>query len=602
LLAGRQSDPHNSQSNIGTDKNTATLTKVSVMPETVDPNQTREFLRRFVAPTADFGTWATAEKYYRELAERPIESLEQFEKWMLDVSELDAAFDEEGTSRYIDSTRATDDSERERRHLHFIENVKPHREPWADKLRRKFVENAERFALPQKRYEVLERSIRNSVELFRQENVPLQVADAKLQVQYQKITGAMTVTYNGQEMTLQRLARFLEEPDRRVREEAFRLIVERYLQDAQPIDKIYEQMVKLRHQMAQNADCPDYRAYAFKAMERFDYTPEDCRAFHDAIEAVIVPAVGRLLEERRRKLKLEALRPWDLEVDPENRPPLRPFETDGQFKDGCSRVFHKVNRELGVIFDTMRSQGLLDLDSRKGKKPGGYMEVYRERRLPFIFMNAVGTEGDVRTLLHEGGHAFHAWACRNEPLLAYREYPIEFAEVASMGMEMLALPYLEQFYGTQTNRARKRFLEGIVRFFPFMARVDALQHYIYTHVDAGIEPWKDEWQRLTRRFSPAVDWSGLEQYDRHSWHRKLHFFEVPFYYVEYGIAQLGALQVWLNSKKDYEHAVALYRNGLALGGARPLPELFQAAGLKFDFSEKTLRPLIDAVMEEIDKL
>jgi oligoendopeptidase F len=448
----------------------------------------------------------------------------------------------------------------------------------------------------------LERSLRNAIELYREENIPLLTEDEKLRQQYQKITGAMTCTYDGREQTLQQMARYLEEPDRKVREEAWRLASDRFLRDADGLDEVYDQMVGLRARIARNADCRDFREYAFKGYERFDYTPADCLAFHEAIEKVVVPAAGKLAQERKGKLGLDTLRPWDMAVDPENRPPLRPFETDQQLADGCSRVFHSVNPELGRVFDTLRQRDSLDLGSRKGKAPGGYQATYDERRLPFIFMNAVGTENDVRTLLHEGGHAFHTWACRNEPLLAYRHYPMEFAEVASMGMECLALAHVEEFYGEESNRARKRFFMEMIQFFPWMARVDAFQHYIYTHVDDDAERRKHEWIKLTRRFSPHVDWSGLEQCDRHSWHRKLHFFEVPFYYVEYGIAQLGALQVWLNARKDYEHAVALYRNGLALGGSRPLPELFEAAGLQFDFSEKALRPLIEAVMEEIGRL
>lgn len=561
-----------------------------------------EFPRRFVSSDADFGRWENAEKYYKELAERPVQSLADFERWMLDFSELDAAFDEEGTRRQIEMTRQTDDPVREQRYLDFVENIYPQREPWHDQLRRKFVDLAKRFSLPPKRYEVLERSVRNAVELFRTENIPLQVENAKLSQQYQKITGAMTVTYRGEEMTLQRVARFHEEPDRKAREEAYRLGAERFLKDAAALDGIYDQMVKVRDQIAKNAGCGDFRTYAFKAKERFDYSPDDCLAFHDAIEKVVVPAVTRIQDSRRQKLGLERLRPWDLDVDPDQRAPLRPFEDVERLKSGCGKIFHRVDRELGAIFDTMRQRDLLDLDSRKGKAPGGYMSTYEERRLPFIFMNAVGSEGDVRTLLHEGGHAFHSWACRAEPLLPYRSSPIEFAEVASMGMEMLSYGFFEEFYGGETGRARRRFLEGIVQFFPFMARVDAYQHWVYTHVSANIEQRKDYWQGLTRRFSPNIDWSGIEPFDRHSWHRKLHFFEVPFYYVEYGIAQLGALQVWLNCRKDYTQAVAMYRNGLTLGGSRPLPELFAAAGCKFDFSERTLRPLIDAVMEELSKL
>ncbi len=562
----------------------------------------REFPRQYVAPDAIFDTWSAAETYYQELHDRPISSVDEFERWLIDFSEVDAVFDEEYVSRNIETTRATDDQEREKRFIDFIENVFPHREPWHEKLRQKFVELAGKFPLPQKRYEVLERSIRNAIKLFREENIPLQVEHVKLIQRYRQITGAMTATYHGEELTLQQLGRYLEEPERRVREEAYRLGADRFLRDAKALDDLYDEMVKLRDTMARNADCRDYREFAFRAMERFDYTPEDCLAFHDAIEQVICPVVQTLAADRKQKLGIDTLRPWDAQVDPENRPPLRPFETDEQLKQGCSKIFHTVDRELGGIFDTLRARDLLDLDSRKGKAPGGYQETYPERRVPFIFMNAVGTEGDVRTLLHEGGHAFHTWACRSDPLDAYRSYPIEFAEVASMGMELLALPHIDEFYGDETKRATKSFLEGIVRFFPFMACVDAWQHWVYTHVDATPEQRQDEWVRLSGRFTPHVDWTGLEAYRRHSWHRKLHFFEVPFYYVEYGIAQLGALQVWMNARKDRDHAVALYRNGLALGGSRPLPELFEAAGLKFDFSEKTLRPLIEAVMEELGRL
>jgi oligoendopeptidase F len=558
-----------------------------------------EFPRQYIAPSADFGNWETAQPYFQELVERPVEALAQLEKWLIDASELEACFDEEGTRRYTAMTCQTDDPERQQRYLHFIENVQPNAEPWRDKLRRKFVTIGEKLPLPKKRYEVLERSLRNAIELYREENIPLLVEDQKLKTEYQRITAAMTCTYSGQEQTLQQMARYLEEPDRKVREETWRLGANRFRQDAAALDELYVKMVGLRHQIARNAGCADFREYAFRAMERFDYTPADCLAFHDAVEQVCVPAVQQLADERKRKLGLTTLRPWDMAVDPENRPPLRPFKTDEELAAGCHRIFQQVAPELGKIFDTLRSREVLDLGSRKGKAPGGYQATFAERRLPFIFMNAVGTETDVRTLLHEGGHAFHTWACRNEPLLPYRSAPIEFAEVASMGMECLALPYTRQFFGDETGRATQRFFEKIVGFFPFMASIDAFQHFVYTHVDAGPEAWKDYWGTLIRRFASEVDMSGLEPHVRQSWQKKLHVYEVPFYYVEYGIAQLGALQVWKNSLADFQQAVALYRCGLALGGARPLPELFAAAGCRFDFSRNTLRPLIEAVMGKI---
>ncbi len=560
-----------------------------------------EFPRSFVARDARFDTWAVAEPYFRELVERPIGSADEFETWLRDFSELEAVFDEEGVVRRVEMTRQTDDPQREQRFLDFIENVQPHAEPWSQQLRLKLDECLRRFNLPSRRYEVIRRSVRNAIELFREANIPLEVEHAKLVQQYQKIVGAMTVRYRDQELTLPRLAQFLEEPDRAVREETYRLGAERFLADGDALDALYDQMVELRGRMARNADCADFRAFAFRRMERFDYGPDECIAFHESIERVCGPAVRKLAEQRCRKLGLPSLRPWDTAVDPDNRPPLRPFQTDAELMDGCQAIFAKVDGELAEIFAILRSRDLLDLGSRKGKAPGGYMSSLNEQRAPFIFMNAVGSESDVRTLLHEGGHAFHTWSCRNEPLLCYRNYPIEFAEVASMGMEMLSLRHLDHFYGAETPRARRRFLEAIVTFFPYMARVDALQHWVYTHESATPAQRNDYWQQLTRRFSPEMDYRGIESYDRRSWHRKLHFFEVPFYYVEYGIAQLGALQVWLNSNRDYEQAVAMYRHALSLGGSRPLPELFAAAGCKFDFSEATLRPLIDAVMNELDR-
>ncbi|MCK4341223.1 MAG: M3 family oligoendopeptidase [Phycisphaerae bacterium] len=560
-----------------------------------DASPAAEFPREYVAVDADFGTWETAEPYFKELSERSIETVEELEKWLIDDSELEACFDEEGMRRYTAMTCQTNDEQRQQRYLHFIENVQPHAEPWHDILRRKFVAAAEKLDLPKKRYEVFERSMRNAIELYREENIPLLVENQKLSTEYQTVIAAMTCEYDGQEQTLQQLARYLEEPDRKVRAETWRLGSDRFLQDAERLDKLYEQMVALRHQIALNAGCQDYREYAFKGMERFDYTPEDCLAFHEAIEQVCVPATMKLAEERKQKLGVATLRPWDMAVDPEGRPPLRPFQTDEELARGCGKIFHQVEPELGQVFDILRERGSLDLGSRKGKAPGGYQTAFAERRLPFIFMNAVGTESDVRTLLHEGGHAFHTWACRQEPFIAYRGAPLEFAEVASMSMECLALPHTNEFFGEETKRATRRFFEKIVTFFPFMACVDAFQHYVYTHVDAGIEAWKDYWQSLTRRFAPELDLSGLERQNRQSWQKKLHIYEVPFYYVEYGIAQLGALQIWKNSREDYSQAVAQYRNGLSLGGSRPLPELFEAAGCKFDFTEQTLRPLIEAV-------
>lgn len=560
---------------------------------------TPEFPRTWIAAEADFGDWATAERCYRELAERALQSRTDVEQWLLQWSELDAALDEERTSRHIAVTRRTDDAEREKRHLHFLEQIEPKRAPWRQKLQEKLVEAAGRFDLPAMRYEVLLRDARNAVELFREENIPLFTEDDKLKLRYDKITSVMTVEFRGREHTISQLRPYLEDNDRSLREQAWRAGAERFFKDKDELSKLYQQMVALRHRVARNAGFGDYRAYSFRAKRRFDYTPQDCLDFHKAIETAVVPAVTELAQRRRAKLGIETVRPWDLDVDPDGRPPLRPFHNVEDFTAGCSAIFHKVHRDFGAIFDTLAAQKMLDLDNRRAKAPGGYQETYDEQRMPFIFMNAVGTADDVQTLLHEGGHAFHTWACRNDPLLDYRRYPIEFAEVASMGMECLALPHLERFFGDEAERARQRHLADVLSLLPWIARVDAMQHHVYTHVDAGMENWLDHWQTLTRRFAPHQDWSGLEPFNRYSWQRKLHFYQVPFYYIEYAIAQLGALQVWLNSRKNYNGAVANYQAALTLGGSRPLPELFETAGCKFDFTERTLAPLVEAVMAEL---
>ncbi len=558
-----------------------------------------EFPRRWIAPAAVFDRWETAATYYDDLLRRPIASPADFDRWLLDWSEVDAVFEEEYARRYTSMTCQTDDPQRERLFMDFVENIKPLREPVHHRLAQRYIDAATQFDLPPMRYEVLTRSLRTQIRMFRQANVPLETENEKFVTHYQQTIGAMTVRFRGEEKTLPQMTLLQEERDRATREEAWRLTADRYLHDARELDGLYEKMVALRATIARNADYPDFRAYKFDELERFDYSPADCAAFHDAIERVVVPAAKTLNADRKRRLALDRLRPWDLAVDVFGQPALRPFDKVERLMDGCQAIFGRVHRELGEIFAGLRQRDLLDLESRKGKAPGGYQATFPEARSPFIFMNAVGSDDDVRTLLHEGGHAFHTWACREEPLIAYREAPTEFAEVASMGMECLAAPFMDHFYGSDTPRAQRDFFEKIVLFLPYMACVDAFQHFVYTHADAGVETWKDHWVHLCKRFDTGVDWSGLELYERHLWHRKLHIFELPFYYIEYGIAQLGALQVWLASRKNYQQAVAEYRYGLALGGSRPLPELFAAAGCRFDFSEATLKPLIEAVMEEV---
>ncbi|MCH7703190.1 MAG: M3 family oligoendopeptidase [Planctomycetes bacterium] len=568
----------------------------SIMPDPPYP-------RQFVDPADDLATWDQIEPYYRKLLDRDLGSVVELEAWLIDGSELMACIDEVRTDRYVRMTCQTDDPQREKAYLDFVENIEPQWKQMCQLVDIKYTECPAAGELPRPRYHVFDRDVRSQVELFREENVKLQTEESKLEQRFQKLCGAMTVHYDGKEQTLQQLAVYGERTDRHQRQEVWELATKRRLADVDTLEDIFDELFKLRHQMARNADLPEYRAYAFKAKQRFDYGPQDCLDFHDAIEGAVVPVMRAMHKRRASALKLDTLRPWDLAVDEQGRPPLKPCETIDELCAKCSRVFHRVDPELGDRFDAMNKEGLLDLDSRKGKAPGGYQATYSESRRPFIFMNAVGLQRDVRTLIHEGGHAFHAYESRHDPLFHYRSAPIEFAEVASMGMEMLAYEFFDEFYeGSDLIRAKRAQLEGIVNLLPWVATIDAFQHWMYTHPDHTRQARQDTWLSLHARFGGLEDYRGHEKALAYSWQRQLHLFEVPFYYVEYGIAQLGALQVWQNARRDRKKTVADYRKALALGGGCPLPELFAAAGARFDFTLETLAPLMEAVADELASL
>jgi len=573
-------------------------------------------LRTFVPPAIDLGDWSLIGHLFDQLEARAAQanSAAELERWLLDWSELNAALDEEASRRYIAMTCHTDSAEAEQAYLHFVEQVEPQVKPrqfalektYVAHLRRNALLNIVPAAIPSAatgRYAVFDRDLKNHVELFRPENIPLETEEAKLCQRYQKLIGAQTVKFRGEEKTLVQMGRYLEEPDRALRQEAWELVAQRRLQDVDQCDEIFDDLIKLRTQIAQNAGFDNYRDYAFRQKGRFDYGPADCLRFHQSIEAEIMPVVCEIQVARKRELELDTLRPWDLAVDPENRAPLKPFSDVGEMVARTQNIFQRLDAGLAAGFQQLQDLKLLDLANRKGKAPGGYQSTLAEARVPFIFMNAVGIQRDVETILHEAGHAFHAQATRGEDLYAYRGAPIEFCEVASMAMELLGNEFLEEFYPVpEANRARKTHLEGIIGFFPWMAVVDAFQHWIYTHANHSPAEREAAYLELMDRFGGEVDWSGWERLRAHSWHRQLHIFLHPFYYVEYGIAQLGALEVWANSRRDRVKSLQAYKTALALGGSRPLPELFHAAGCSFQFDPATIRPLIQLAGSELKKL
>jgi oligoendopeptidase F len=529
-------------------------------------------------------------------------SAADLEAWLRDHGEVNAALGESSSLAHIAMTCQTDDPEREKAHLHIVEVVDPWLKPRQFALMQKLVASPWFAQLPPY-YAVFRRSVEAQVKIYREENIPRETELAKLSNQYQKISGGMTVEFDGREQTLARMGRIQEETDRPRREAAWKTVAARRLQETAALDDIFDRMLGLRHEIALAAGYANFRDYTFALYERFDYTPEDCLRFHDAVEHHIVPLLREQQRDRARRLGVDPLRPWDLAVDPEGRPPLHPFAESSELLEKSQLIFSKLDPRLGEFYHVLRKQELVDLDNRKGKAPGGYQSTLPEARVPFIFMNAVGTHRDVETMLHEAGHAFHALAAREQPLHAYRGAPIEFCEVASMGMELLAAPHLRMFYSDEeTRRARRSHLEGIIGFFPWMAMVDAFQHWIYTHPGHTRGERTACWLALMDRFGGIEDYTGFEPVRAHIWHRQLHIFEIPFYYVEYGIAQLGALQLWQAAQRDLPATLDRYLAGLSLGGSRTLPELFAASGLAFDFTDRTIAPLMQGVKDALLQL
>ena len=561
--------------------------------------------RQFVPSNINIGNWTTLEPLFKQLEEqiKTASSAEKLELFILNWEELSAAVSEEGSKRYIAMTCQTEDKDAEKAYLDFVEKIEPEEKKCNFLLAKKLIQHPNLKELKNQRYEVFIRDTALQVELFRSENVSLETKTAKLGQQYQKTIGGLTVQFEGKEQTLIQMSRHLEEPERKHRQKAWELVANRRLEEAEKIDVYINDLAEIRNQMSENAGFPNYRDFAHQRLGRFDYSPDDCISFQEAIEEEMVPLLRELQDERLQALGINELKPWDTATDPKGRPPLKPFEKVSDLVARSQTIFNQVDGNLADWFQTMQDLGLLDLANRKGKAPGGYQCSLDESRLPFIFMNSVGVQRDVETLLHEAGHAFHAMASQNEPLHSYRHAPIEFCEVASMAMELLGSEFLEEFYNEEeARRARIAHLEGIVFVFPWIATVDAFQHWLYLNPNHSIEERDKAWSNLIDRFGGNVDWTNYESAKAKLWHKQLHIFLHPFYYIEYGIAQLGALQVWANSKNNRSKALADYKAALALGGSRPLPKLFEHCNIRFDLSRNTVAPMADLLRKELNTL
>lgn len=569
----------------------------------------RENTGSYVNDGFDPGSWKEIETYTEELLNRKISCSKCIEGIIRDASELSEHISEKGALLYIGMTCDTENEEKKSSFLDFVENVRPKLSEFSDSLNRRIVGHVAIKDMPE-RYDLMIRSMENDIEIFRKENIPLSVEQTKLVTEAQAINGAMSVEYNGEEYTIPEMRAFLESNDRAVRKGAWKAVADRRIEDEERLSEIFDELIAIRNKIALNAGFDTYTDYMFRAMERFDYTKEDCLEFHDAIESVCVPLMREINSRREESLGLGGLRPWDVNEktgvgpDLEGRAPLKPFSDVKEMVDKLSILFHKMSLDLGEKFDMLVEMDTLDLDTRKGKAPGGYQYYLQKSRVPFIFMNAAGLQGDLETMIHEAGHAFHSMYCGHLELIGERSYPIEFAEVASMSMELMTQEQWGEFYGPEeVNRARLGHLEGVIFLLPWIATIDSFQHWIYSNPEHTREERKFAWNAIRDRFGSNMDWGDYKIHRDTSWQQQGHLFGVPFYYVEYGIAQLGALQLWRTQRKDPGKALSDYSNGMTLGNTKTLPELFSAADIELGFGEEHLSSLIKEVrvaMAELD--
>ncbi|MBL6883762.1 MAG: M3 family oligoendopeptidase [Candidatus Thalassarchaeum sp.] len=557
---------------------------------------------KFVSEDFDASAWENIEPYVNDLLERKLTCSKCIETLISDSSNLAEHISETGALLYIGMTCDTENSEKKDEFLNFVENVRPKLSEFSDKLNRRIIDHSSLEDLPE-RYNLMIRGIESDIEIFRVENIPLGVEQTKLVTKAQGITGAMTVEFEGKERTFPEMRGFLESNDRTQRKEAWKSMVNRWMENSEELSEIFDELIKIRHQIALNAGFKSYTDYMFRAMHRFDYSVEDCLIFHKSIEEICMPIVKKINSERKSSFGLNKLSPWDVNEKSGSGPdiagklPLRPFETVDEMVTKLSQLFHNMSNDLGAKFDKLVEMDTLDLETRKGKAPGGYQYYLEKSRIPFIFMNAAGLQGDLETMIHESGHAFHSLYCGHLELIDERDYPIEFAEVASMSMELLTQPGWSIFYEEQedADRAKISHLEGVIFLLPWIATIDAFQHWIYANPEHTREERKLQWISLRERFGSVMDWEGNEDFRELSWQQQGHLFGVPFYYVEYGIAQLGALQLWQTHRKNPKKALKDYSNAMELGNTKTLPDLFAAAELELGFDAEHLNSLIGEV-------
>jgi len=560
--------------------------------------------RTYIPATLEI-KWENLEPLYKELSDRPINSVKELEHWLHDRSELEAALEEDFAWRYIRMTCDTTNEALLQSFQYFATEIEPKIAPYSNELNKKLVDSKWVDNLDHKKYFIYLRGVKKALELFREENIPILTEIQVEQQKYQSITGSMSVHIGEKEFTLEQASVFLKDVDRGKRQEAWEKITARRLQDKEQLNQLFDHLRALRHKVALNAGFENFRDYMFQALGRFDYTPQDCYAFHEAIEKEIVPILKEQAEKRQAALKLNVLKPWDMDVDTSGKPALKPFNNGNDLVEKSIQCFTNINRYLGERLEIMKDNGLFDVESRKGKAPGGYNYPLSETGAPFIFMNSANTFRDLTTMVHEGGHAVHTFLTADLELNDFKHCPSEVAELASMSMELISMDNWNVYFDNEDDlkRAKRDQLFDVLKTLPWVAIVDQFQHWIYTNPDHTDADRTSAWKQIYEDFGAGfTDWSEHGEAEANLWQKQLHIFEVPFYYIEYGMAQLGAIAVWKNYKENPEKGLRQYLNALKLGYTKTIKEIYETAGIKFDFSADYVRELAAFVKGEMDKL
>jgi oligoendopeptidase F len=561
--------------------------------------------RRFLPDQLNINSWDDIEPFFKNLNEREINNASDLENWMLDRSELEAVLEEDAGWRYIKMSIDTTNVELVNSYKFFVTDIQPKMAPYDNDFNKKLFDSPFLNELDEETYRIYVRGVKRELEIFREENIPLLSELQTESQQFGAISGAMTIDHNGEDMTMQKAGMFLKSTDREERKSVYTKVKNRRLTDADQLNELFSGLVKKRDMVARNAGFANYRDYKFAALGRFDYTPEDCYDFHESIEKEITPLVNQFNEDRKNKLGVENLHPWDLDVDAEGRSALKPFEAGSELINNSIDVFYKIRNYYGECLEVMREMGHLDLESKNGKSPGGYNYPLYEIGVPFIFMNSVGTQRDLVTMMHEGGHAIHSFLTRDLINTAFKSLPSEVAELASMSMELISMDHWDVFYSDpqELKRAKQEQLEKLLSILPWIAIVDKFQHWVYENPNHSVAERTEKWEEIYGSLSSSViDWDGNEDGRANGWQRQLHLFEVPFYYIEYGMAQLGAIAVWRNYKQDPEKALDQYQAALSLGYTKSIAEIYETAGIQFDFSREYVKELTSFIKSELEKL